>query len=265
MEEYVMNADRFSGFAALYDEARPALPLYAVEIMTRYRGGTPDLVVDLGCGTGLSTAAWKTHCGRALGIEPSDDMLRVAFAKADDTVSFRKAFAHETGLPTGSADVVVCSQSFHWMEPERTLAEVNRLLKPEGIFATVDCDWPPVCDWQAEQAYAALFEKVHAIEFSHPDIRNTFVRWDKDRHLSNIRGCGYFQYTREIVFANRELCDAHRFIALAMSQGGLQTILKKQPALIAKEAEAFIRAIHNRFGDKRFPLDFCYRMRLGIK
>ena len=50
-----------------------------------------------------------------------------------------------------------------------------------------------------------------------------------------------------------------------MSQGGLQTILKKQPALIAKEAEAFIRAIHNRFGDKRFPLDFCYRMRLGIK
>ena len=72
------------------------------------------------------------------------------------------------------------------MEPESTLAEVNRILKPGGVFATVDCDWPPVCHWQAEKAYTELFRKVLEIEETNPDVKNSFVRWNKEGHLSLI-------------------------------------------------------------------------------
>lgn len=259
------NAGRFTGFADVYDQARPAMPFYPVRIIQAYMERKPGLVVDLGCGTGLSSLVWKGQCDELVGIEPSDDMLAVARLKETDGISFRKGFSGETGLKEASADVVVCSQSFHWMEPDSTLAEVNRILVPGGIFATVDCDWPPVCHWEVENAYAILFKKVLEIEETNPIVRDTFVRWDKEGHLHNMRESGWFRFTREIVFSNMEPCTASRVVELAKSQGGLQTILKKAPDLIADDLHRFEKAVFNVFGEREFDIDFGYRMRIGVK
>ena len=261
----VNNAERFTGFADVYDQARPHLPAFSREVIRQYLGHAPDTVVDLGCGTGLSTAAWTGECRQAIGIEPSPDMLEVAREKAADGIRFCQAFGHDTGLADGIADVVVCSQSFHWMEPAATLREVNRLLAPGGVFATVDCDWPPVCGYQAEKAYQELFSLVRDIETGHPDIRSTFTRWEKEKHLQNIRSCGYFAFVRELVFANSESCDARRFIRLALSQGSLQTILRRHPEWIQDALEHFRREILTHFGEEERSVYFGYRMRVGVK
>lgn len=259
------NAERFCGFADVYDQARPHMPHKAIEIICRYLGSTPELAVDLGCGTGLSTQVWRGNCGRVIGVEPSGDMLAVARKKADNQISFMQAYAHQTGLPDTCADAVICSQSFHWMEPRETLREVDRILRPGGVFATVDCDWPPVTLWQAEQAYMALYDKVKTIERTAPEIKNTFVRYSKDEHLKNIQGSGYFRYARELVFSSTEKCTAKRFANLILSQGSLQAILKRSPEVIEEDVEQFRRTVAELFGEGEFEIDFCYRMRVGIK
>lgn len=259
------NAGRFTGFADVYDQARPAMPFYPVNIIRNYLGRKPQRVVDLGCGTGLSSLVWKGQCDELIGIEPSDDMLAVARLKEMEGISFRKGFSRETGLENASVDAVVCSQSFHWMEPELTLAEVNRILKPGGIFATVDCDWPPVCNWKVEKDYSELFRKVQDIEETYPAISESFVRWNKEGHLNNIRQSGYFMYAREIVFSNTEKCTAKRFVELARSQGGLQTILKKAPQLIEEEIRSFENIVFDTLGPDEFAIDFGYRMRIAVK
>lgn len=264
MSEAIKNADRFLGFADTYEEARPQMPLYTIEVIQKYLGRKPNTVVDIGCGTGLSTSIWENQCAKAIGVEPSKDMLSVALKKQTANISFIKAFSHETGLPDCFADAVVCSQSFHWMEPQQTLAEVNRILKPNGIFATVDCDWPPVCNWIDEKAYQTLFNQVNIVEEENPKLKDSFKRWDKNQHLNNISNSGFFRYTREIVFANREKCNADRFIKLALSQGGLQSILKSNPELILKQVEEFKEIINNTLVQD-FDIDFCYRMRIGVK
>ena len=53
------NVDRFTGFEDTYDQHRPEAPQEVVALLTGYLERKPSLVVDLGCGTGLSSFAWK--------------------------------------------------------------------------------------------------------------------------------------------------------------------------------------------------------------
>ena len=260
-----INADRFSGFAGLYENTRPSVPEMACNILIDYLGKNPDTIVDLGCGTGLSTVVWEVKCEQVIGLEPNEDMLAEARSKENRHISFIKAFSDHTTLPDVTADITVCSQSFHWMEPNTTLSEVNRILKPGGIFAAIDCDWPPICDWRAEMAYQAFMVKAHLIQRANAEMRNSFRRWDKSEHLSNIKNSGYFRYCREIVFLSKERCSAERFSNIAFSQSAIQTILKTQPSFIEEELNTFRKEIKAIFNERSFNIGFCYRMRIGVK
>ena len=259
------NADRFSGFAEVYENARPKVPKYPIDVICRYLGRNPQLVVDMGCGTGLSTEIWQEFSDKVTGIEPNDEMRGIAEKKANSKMNFIKAFSDSTGLDACCADAVVCSQSFHWMEPTATLKEVNRILKDRGVFATIDCDWPPVAKWEAENAYMRLYGKVKEFEEQVPDIKDSFIRYSKDKHLENISKSGYFTYTREILFSNVEKCTKERFCNIILSQGSTQAILKKHPELIKKELDIFYEDIDSCFEKEPFDIEFCYRMRIGIK
>jgi hypothetical protein len=52
LSELKANIDRFSGFAGLYDENRPKPPEIVTDILMQYLEKTPELIVDLGSGTG---------------------------------------------------------------------------------------------------------------------------------------------------------------------------------------------------------------------
>lgn len=259
------NADRFLGFADTYNDVRPAMPDEPMKIITRYLGHSPRHVVDLGCGTGLSTKIWIPLCERVIGVEPNKDMLELARNIQSANTSFICAYGHKTGIDPQWADVVMCSQSFHWMEPEATLYEVNRILQYGGIFATVDCDWPPISIWQADKAYQALDDKARQMEKEDAELKETFILYHKDKHLENIKKSGFFRYIREIVFSGREQCTAERYIKLLLSQGSIQGILKKYPERIDKDIKEFKDLIESLFEHQTLDINFSYRMRLGVK
>lgn len=260
------NIERFSGFAGLYDENRPKPPDIVADILMQYLGKAPELVVDLGSGTGLSTFIWCGKANRIIGIEPNDDMRNQAGINASikclTDVTFKKADAYDTGLEDGTADIVTCSQSFHWMEPGRALKETARILKSGGIFAAYDCDWPPVAGHKAEKAYNQLLETVRVKMKQVPDV-NRATQYPKEGHLKNIKESGYFTYTREIVFHNREACSAERFIGIAFSQGVLQSVLKNNPEALEHEIKAFRQVVLENW--KQNEIIVSYRMRIGIK
>lgn len=59
--------------------------------------------------------------------------------------------------------------------------------------------------------------------------------------------------------------NADRFIAIALSQGGLQAVLKAELGLIISYIEEFQKNIRSIFNEGNFEIDFCYRMRIGVK
>ena len=226
--DFFATIERFSGFAGVYDRCRPAPPEALADVLCLLAGvRCPALVVDLGCGTGLSTRYWADRAVQVIGIEPSADMLRQAQAATlQPNVTYQAGFGHKTGLPDGCADFVTCSQAFHWMEPESTLAEVARLLHPGGVFAAYDHDSHPVMPrWEADFAYRVFGERVDALEESHK-ISASVARWDKPSHLRRIRASGRFRYAREILLHHVETGNAERLVGLALSQGSVESLLK---------------------------------------
>jgi SAM-dependent methyltransferase len=104
-------------------------------------------VADFGCGVGMVTALLAQLVGpdgHVVGIDCSGAQLaraRERLASVGTNASFVEASATDTGLPPGSFDLVYCRLLLlHLPDPERALAEMRSLLKPDGILVCEDVD-----------------------------------------------------------------------------------------------------------------------------
>jgi SAM-dependent methyltransferase len=298
------NADRFSGFADLYDAVRPVPPMALADVITAYAGGRPALIVDLGCGTGLSTrwaAGWSSE---VIGVEPSDDMRARAAAVTGDsnipsTIRYVSGWSNATGLPDGSADVVLAVQALHWMEPAGTFAEVARLLRPGGVFGALDCDWPPSVGnataeqaWHTARATVATHEReIAGWERSSPPVRapssspqtdelrptnsedsaaavtitDGVQFWHKQEHLGRMIRSRQFQHCVEIAALGEERGDADRFVQLFKSQGDYQALRRHGLDDATLGIDQFSTDVHAAIGSGEVPFWFTYRARIGVR
>jgi predicted O-methyltransferase YrrM len=82
-----------SGFGARYHTHRRKPPAALVDVLLQLAGTRrPRLVVDLGSGTGISTMLWAPHAERVVGVEPLDEMRKIAEAgNASANVASRPA------------------------------------------------------------------------------------------------------------------------------------------------------------------------------
>jgi SAM-dependent methyltransferase len=131
---------RFSGLADIYAKNRPGYPEAALDyIIGRCGLNDASCLVDVGCGTGISTRLFAARGIPVIGVEPNDPMR--AKAEAEPTASgqsrpvYRKGTAEATGLPDGFADAVIAAQAFHWFKPEAALQEFYRILRSGGHLA----------------------------------------------------------------------------------------------------------------------------------
>ncbi len=251
------------GFAERYDRNRPRPPEALLDLLSRYaRVERPALVVDLGCGTGLSTRAWSGRAERVVGIEPNAAML--AAAQPAPGVEFREAFAQDTGLKDGCAEIVTCSQSLHWMEPEPTLAEAARILRPGGIFAAYDYDWPPVIAPEVDAEFDGYQRRRRELREKR-DLKRGADIWPKHEHLQRLQNNGHFSYCRELLFHSVEEGDADRVVGFAYSLGcpavELGDVEIERELRVSKLEEVARRAL----GDRTVPFLFGYRVRVGVR
>lgn len=263
-------SDIWADEASLYSQTRPSPPTALLDILTQLiHTSRPTLVVDLGCGTGLSTIVWSKRAERVIGVEPSDAMRRQAMDTLSanprlTNITYQAGAAQQTGLADNSVDVVTCAQSFHWMEPSVTLAEVARILRPGGIFAAYDYDWPPVVGWELEQVYREVDEHFELLVKTRGHSRRA-PKWPKEQHLERIRASGQFRFTRELMLHHREDGNATRFVGLILTNGYGYQIRQGTVTEEDLQLERLKEAAHQYIGSTPIPWYFSYRVRIGIK
>jgi SAM-dependent methyltransferase len=103
-----------------------------------------ERVVDVGCGAGIDSliaAKMVGPAGAVVGVDMTVAMLEKARTAADgvDNVEFQQGFGEEIPVPDGWADVVISNGVLNLMpDKARALAEMARVLKPEGRLQLVD-------------------------------------------------------------------------------------------------------------------------------
>lgn len=99
------------------------------------------VVGDLGCGTGVATAALAPHVGRVIGVDASEEMLASAKtrASAHRNIEWRVGTLEALPLKDATLDAAVMMLVLHHVpSPVAALIEAGRVLKPGGRLLIVD-------------------------------------------------------------------------------------------------------------------------------
>lgn len=186
------------------------------------------------------------------------------FVTQAPNVRYVDAFAAETSLPSSSADIVTCSQAFHWMEPFAVLTEAARILRPGGVFAAYDYDVPPVVNPDVDGAFIAHFAARRAAR-ERLMLLAGGDRWPKAQHLESIRDSGLFRLAREVLCHSFDETDAVRVPGMAESMGGSRALFGGDAPEVEESFEELARVAHHVLGDRTWPMVVSYRIRMGIK
>ena len=167
----------FDDVAEEYDRERRGYPDELVDVACAtgaLRAG--DLVLEVGCGTGLLTVPLLARGLRVDAVDPGANMIAVAERRAGEgaAVRFHHARFEDAALPGGAFAAVFSGTAFHWVEPEVGWARAASLLRSDGILALLQhCDvWDAstIDDWRA--FHAALTRVAPEIGSRWPELRD---------------------------------------------------------------------------------------------
>jgi len=130
------RADRAMSFGAIaddYDRLRPQPLAEAVDWLL------PDdcqAAVDVGAGTGLLTRALADRIAQVTAVEP-DPRMRTVLRARSPGVRVLAGTGEAIPLPDASVDGVFVSSAWHWMDTDRAVPEIARVLRDGGRLGVI--------------------------------------------------------------------------------------------------------------------------------
>jgi SAM-dependent methyltransferase len=133
----------FGSIAENYDGLRPQPPQQAVDWLVPPGCG---VAVDVGAGTGLFTRTLLGKTAQVIAVEP-DPRMRKVLTERSPGVRVVEGRGESIPLPDASADAVFVSSAWHWLDHERAVPEIGRVLRDGGRLGLVWTSRDREVDW----------------------------------------------------------------------------------------------------------------------
>jgi ubiquinone/menaquinone biosynthesis C-methylase UbiE len=180
-------------------------------------------------------------------------------------IQFKFGYGNDTGLEAECADIITCSSSFQWMEPESTIREVLRILKNGGVFAMYNHGQTSGFDWTAEKAYENLFDRIYRFMDDNREKEGSDKLWTNSEYMSVMKKNGEFRFVKEIQVHNTVRINAEGIIGFALSQGALQAMKKMKVSWLENEISQFIETVKGSIGNNEVDALYSYSLRVAIR
>jgi ubiquinone/menaquinone biosynthesis C-methylase UbiE len=127
----------FGEFVKQYEKARRPYPAEVFAFLKRSLRVKKPLILDLGCGTGISTRQ-LTKVGTVIGCDPDPRMLAAARKHTRPKVKkYTVGSADKLPFADETFDAVTAFAALHWFSDKKSVEEIKRVLKPNGLFFVV--------------------------------------------------------------------------------------------------------------------------------
>ena len=129
----------FSDKSDLYQSTRPTYPDNLYSHLASLCQNT-NTVWDCGCGNGQASISLVEHFSSVFATDVSKQ--QIANNKPHERIQYSVSPAESTQFPNDSFDLVCVAQALHWFDFDRFWPEVDRVLKPGGVFAAWGYNFP---------------------------------------------------------------------------------------------------------------------------
>jgi SAM-dependent methyltransferase len=224
------RATSFGQVADDYDRVRPSPPDEALDWLVPRNCET---VVDIAAGTGLFTRALQRRVMQVIAVEP-DDRMRAVLAARSPGVRAVAGRGEAIPLPDASADGVFVSSAWHWLDPERAVPEIARVLRDGGRLGVIWTSRDRRTDWVAE---LDMLRRPHVVR-SGQDARSQLRR----RHEVTLPGNAPFENIASASFAFvRRMTVDDAVDWLATHSGVITAPAGERATGLARAREALLR------------------------
>lgn len=251
-----LNTSPYEGLAISYSEGRPSYPDEAIADLC----GLTGKIVDVGAGTGILTRqiARLLPLASVIGIEPSDDMRRMAQSASADiaNITFMAGSAEMLPFAAGEVTLMTVATAVHWFDRPVFYAEAFRSIKPSGRLVVLQNirRW-----WNSE--WLAAYEDLHESTVkgyrrgTFPAFDGRYRALDVAAELSAHEGASSVT-TRDFEWGTT--LSEKEFVRFSLSS----SITQRAIATIGEPAylDRLTRLIRTHSSDGAIPIDYITRV-----
>ncbi len=234
------RARSFGAIADDYDRLRPSPPDEAVDWLLPARRA---VAIDLAAGTGMLSRLLEPKFEQVIAVEPDTRMAAVLRLRSPG-VRVVPGTAEAIPLSDASADGLFIASAWHWMDPDRAIPEIARVLRDGGRFGVIWTSRDHDVEWLREVGQARMISQRRGPDAADPDGQDP-ARPRSWRRTATLPDGGLFGHIETRSFTFTRTMTVSSFVGMLGTYSGVITASQEERARALASARAILQ--------RRFP------------